>query len=185
MATRPTSSAKLAADATLLLEADHKAVKRLFRRYDRTKDAMSRAEKIELVSTICRELSVHAQVEEEILYPAVRRAIDDADLMDEAVVEHASAKQLIAELEAMRPNDPLFDAKVKVLGEYVDHHVKEEEEEMFRKARSRKAGLDLAALGARIAARKAALAEGGSMAPQPGARVATKARTLESGAPAH
>ena len=84
-----------------------------------------------MVRKICNELTVHAQIEEEIFYPAVRKAIDDGDLMDEALVEHAGAKELISQLEAMDPEDELYDAKVTVLGEQIDHHVKEEEGEMF------------------------------------------------------
>lgn len=144
-------------DATDLLEADHDAVKKLFRRYERNKDTMETAEKQALAAEICTDLTIHAQIEEEIFYPALREALDDEDLLDEATVEHASAKQLIGELQAMQPGEPMFDAKVKVLGEYVNHHVEEEQKEMFRKARSRKAGLDLAALGEQLASRKEAL----------------------------
>jgi hypothetical protein len=102
------------------------------------------------------------KVEEEIFYPAVRAAIDDDDLMDEADVEHAGARELIAQLEDMEPGDDHYDAKVTVLGENVDHHVKEEQDEMFPKAR--KAKLDLAALGAAMLERKRELraSDGGS-----------------------
>ncbi len=150
-------SAKKETDATDLLEADHDAVKKLFRRYERTKDSMEDDDKAALAAEICMELTVHAQVEEEIFYPAVREAIEDEDLMDEATVEHASAKQLIAEIQSMSPDDDLYDAKVKVLGEYINHHVEEEQKDMFKKARSRKAGLDLVALGEAISTRKEAL----------------------------
>jgi len=95
-------------------------------------------------------------VEEEIFYPAVREAIGDGDLLDEAAVEHGSAKALIARLEGMEPGDDCYDATVTVLGEYVRHHVREEQREMFPEAR--KAAIDLKALGAQIAARKAELA---------------------------
>jgi hemerythrin superfamily protein len=95
---------------------------------------------------------VHATTEEEIFYPAAREAVDDDDLLDEAEVEHASAKDLIAQIEAGSPSDPLYDAKVKVLGEYVRHHVKEEEGELFPKVK--KAKVDLAELGLAIVARK-------------------------------
>ena len=98
------------------------------------------------------ELSVHTKVEEEIFYPAVREAIDDEDLMDEADVEHDGAKSLIAQLQAMKPGEDHYDAKVTVLGEYIDHHVKEEHEEMFPKAR--KAKVDSVQLGEQISARK-------------------------------
>jgi hemerythrin superfamily protein len=98
------------------------------------------------------ELSVHAKVEEEIFYPAVRKAIDEDDLMDEADIEHAGAKSLIAQVEAMKPGDDHYDAKVTVLGEYIDHHVKEEQNEMFPKVK--KAKVDTVQLGERISKRK-------------------------------
>jgi hemerythrin superfamily protein len=101
-------------------------------------------------------LTAHATAEEELFYPRAREVLgDDEDLVDEADVEHASAKELIAQIEAGSPDDPLYDAKVKVLGEYIDHHVKEEEGEMFPKIR--KSDLDLDAIGEEIAARKAEL----------------------------
>lgn len=140
------------ADAIKLLKDDHKQVKTYFKQYEALEDE---AEKRALADTICAELTVHAQIEEEIFYPAVREAIDDDDLLDEAEVEHASAKQLIAEIQAMDVGDRLFDAKVTVLGEYIDHHVEEEETEMFPE--SRDSDLDLKALGAQLAERKAAL----------------------------
>ena len=115
--------------------------------------ALMQAKK-KLATQICTELTKHALAEEEIFYPAVRAAgKDKEDLIDEATVEHASAKDLIAQILEMEPTEDLYDAKVKVLGELIEHHVKEEEEEMFPKAR--KAGLDLAQLGALIAERKA------------------------------
>ena len=145
-----------ATDAIALLTADHKTVKGLFQAFEKIKDQKdSQDEKAELVRRICAELTVHATIEEEIFYPAVREAIDDEDLMDEADVEHASAKELIAQLEAANPGDDQYDAKVTVLGEMIDHHVKEEEGEMFPKARK---AVDVEALGAELAARKAELA---------------------------
>lgn len=152
-------------DATALLQSDHEAVKKLFRRYERSKNKMSNSEKQALATQICMELTVHAQIEEEIFYPTLRKALEDTELLDEAMVEHASARQLIAELSAMRPTERLFDAKVKVLGEYVNHHVEEEQNEMFKKARSRKAGLDLKQLGERLAERKAELMADATEAP--------------------
>jgi hemerythrin superfamily protein len=100
-------------------------------------------------------LTVHTTVEEEIFYPAVRAAQVDADLLDEAAVEHASAKDLIAQIRSMDPDDDLYDAKVTVLGEYVNHHAEEEEGEMFPKAR--RAKVDLEGLGEQIKSRKQAL----------------------------
>lgn len=140
------------ADATALLTQDHDAVKKLFKQYEELKEEGSPEEKATLAAEICLELTVHAQVEEEIFYPAVQQSIDDDDLMNEAEVEHASAKDLIAQIGAMNPQDEMFDAKVKVLDEYVNHHVKEEEKEMFPKAR--KADMDLDALGDDLRARK-------------------------------
>ena len=101
------------------------------------------------------ELTTHARLEEEIFYPAVRKAIADNPLMNEAEVEHASAKDLIAQIQALPAADPMFAAKVRVLGEYIDHHVKEEESAMF--AQARKTKLDMLALGSRMEARKAEL----------------------------
>lgn len=160
--TKATAKAKARArspaarDAIGLLTDDHVNVRKMFKEFQKLKQAEgSDAAKAALVKKICRELTVHATVEEEIFYPAMRAAIDDDDLMDEALVEHSGAKQLIAELEGMAPSDALYDAKVAVLGENIDHHVGEERDEMFPKAR--KARLDLAGLGASIAARKKAL----------------------------
>lgn len=140
------------ADAIKLLKDDHKEVKTYFKQYESLEDD---AEKQALADKICTALTVHAQIEEEIYYPATREAIDDDDLLDEAEVEHASAKQLIAEIQSMKAGDRLFDAKVTVLGEYIDHHVEEEEGEMFPE--SRDSDLDLKELGAKLAARKAEL----------------------------
>jgi len=159
-ATRPASkaarkSARTAAkpaDAIKLLKDDHKEVKAYFKQYETLEDD---AEKRALADKICMALTVHAQIEEEIFYPAAREAIGDDDLLDEAEVEHASAKQLIAEIKAMEVSERLFDAKVTVLGEYVEHHVEEEETEMFPE--SRESDIDLKALGVQMAERKALL----------------------------
>jgi hemerythrin superfamily protein len=140
------------ADAIKLLKDDHKEVKGYFTEFEKLEDD---AEKQALATKICLALTVHAQIEEEIFYPAAREAIDDDDLLDEAEVEHTSAKQLIAEIQAMTPADRLFDAKVIVLGEYINHHVEEEEGEMFPECRD--SDLDLKALGAQLAERKAEL----------------------------
>lgn len=139
-------------EATALLRADHKAVAELFAEYEK---ARTTAKKQQLVSKICTELSVHAQVEEEIFYPAVQKALKDHDLIPEATVEHATLKDLIAQVDGVTPDGDMFDAKVKVLSEYVKHHVKEEQEEMFPKARASK--LDMLDMGAKLAARKAEL----------------------------
>jgi hemerythrin superfamily protein len=140
-------------DAIALLIADHRSVKALFQQFEELagqEDVGDR--KALLVDRICTELTVHAQVEDELFYPAVRAAIGDDALMDEADIEHASAEDLIAQLEDMEPGDDHFDARVTVLGEYVDHHVREEEEEMFVKARA--ADAITAALAAEMARRK-------------------------------
>ena len=137
-------------DAITLLTADHDKVKKLFKSFESS--GANADKKQALVAEICTELTVHATIEEEIFYPAAREALEEQDLLDEAEVEHASAKELIAQLEDMKPGDELYDAKVTVLGEYIDHHVKEEQEEMFPKIK--KAKLDLNALGAQMKARK-------------------------------
>ena len=111
----------------------------------------------ELAARICKELTVHSQLEEEIFYPAVREAIDDDDLMNEAVVEHASAKDLITQIQSMKVSDPMYDAVVSVLGEYVNHHIEEEQNEMFPKAQ--KAKMDLEEIGMEISQRKEELME--------------------------
>jgi hemerythrin superfamily protein len=125
----------------------------LFKQYEKmAKDEAEASERQELAATICAELTAHATAEEEIFYPAARDAIEETDLLDEAEVEHASAKDLIAQIQASSPDDEQFDAKVKVLGEYVNHHVQEEEGKLFPKVR--KAKLDTESLGEQIAARK-------------------------------
>lgn len=140
-------------DAIATLMADHKKVKELFRQFAKLKDKDdAEDEKSALVAQICTELTIHTAIEEEIFYPAVRDRIEDEDLMDEALVEHAGAKDLIAQLEEMTPDDDLYDAKVTVLGEQIDHHVKEEEGEMFPKAK--KAKVDTDELGAQMAQRR-------------------------------
>ena len=144
-------------DAIALLTADHKKVQKLFKDFEKLKEQGSAKEKEALVMEICKELTVHAQVEEEIFYPIVRDAIDDDDLMDEAAVEHAGAKDLIAQLESSRATEPFYDAKVTVLGEKIAHHVEEEEGDMFVKVKKSK--LDLAALGEQMAERKLVLLE--------------------------
>ena len=138
-------------DAIALLTEDHAKVKAMFEQYEGLGDR-AHATKQKLAIQIFTELTKHATAEEEIFYPAVREATKDEDLVDEATVEHASAKDLIEQIMSMDSSDELFDAKVKVLGEQIEHHVEEEEGEMFPKAR--KAGLDLVALGEEIQARK-------------------------------
>jgi hemerythrin superfamily protein len=152
------SAAKSAStDAIEMLTADHKEVKALFKQYDELVESEGDDDaKQALAEEICQKLTVHATIEEELFYPAAREALgDDEDLVDEADVEHSTAKDLIAQLEASGPEDALYDAKVKVLGEYIEHHVKEEEGEMFPKVKKGK--LDSAAIGLEMADRKAEL----------------------------
>jgi len=142
-----------AQDAVSLLSADHAEVKQMFETYRQLVDENADDEQRgELARKICSMLTVHAEIEEEIFYPAMRDNFDDELTVDEAEVEHASAKELIEQLEGMDPGDALYDAKVIVLGEYVDHHVQEEENELFPQAE--KAGIDLDELGAELASRK-------------------------------
>ena len=136
-------------DAIALLKADHEAVSQLFAEYEKTR---SSPKKKALVAEICTALSVHALIEEEIFYPAVKAALKDKLLVPEATVEHTGVKDLITQLEGVEPDGEMYDAKVKVLSEYVKHHVKEEQTEMFPKAKA--SSLDMLDLGARMAARK-------------------------------
>jgi hemerythrin superfamily protein len=144
-------------DAIALLTADHKRVKKMFKTFDKLKEDGAAADKQALARQICDELTLHTQLEEQIFYPAARDALDADDLLDEAEVEHASAKDLIAQIQGMGPDDELYDAKMTVLGEYIDHHVQEEEGEMFPKCR--KSDMDLADLAQQLSERKAELME--------------------------
>ena len=152
---RSSKSAPKSDDAIAMLTNDHKEVKALFKKYDKLLESDAEDDERQAVAKqICQMLTVHATVEEEIFYPAAREALgEEEDLIDEADVEHATAKDLITQLEGSSPaEDALFDAKVKVLGEYIAHHVKEEEGEIFPKAKKGK--LDTAALGVEMATRK-------------------------------
>jgi hypothetical protein len=142
-------------DALRLLKDDHQRVQALFDRFER---ARGEAQKEKIAETICNELKIHAQLEEEIFYPAAREAIDEKDLLNEAQVEHNSAKELIRQIEQSSPSDEMYDALVTVLGEYIRHHVKEEEGEMFKKVRQSE--LDLAALAERMQDRRRSLKGG-------------------------
>ena len=141
-----------AQDAIALLKADHETVSGLFEEYEK---ANTSKKKKALVAAICTELTVHTQIEEEIFYPAIKAALKDKLLVPEATVEHAGVKDLIAQLEGVEPEGEMYDAKVKVLSEYVKHHVEEEHDEMFPKVKA--SSLDLVELGAQMAARKADL----------------------------
>jgi len=142
-------------EAISMLIEDHQKVQKMFKTFERTEDQQQQEQ---LATQICNELTVHTQIEEEIFYPTVRPAVKDGDLMDEAVVEHAGAKELIAQLRTLNPGEEMYDAKVTVLSEYIKHHVKEEHTEMFPKVK--KTRLDLNTLGAKMMERKQALMAG-------------------------
>jgi hypothetical protein len=148
--------------AVRLLKADHREVEGWFDEYEQLETDQ---EKLQLFNQIALALKVHTQIEEEIFYPEERGEVED-DLLDEAQVEHDGAKKLIAEIEAMRPSDDLYDAKVKVLGEYIKHHVKEEEQPGGIFAQAKRGDEDLEAMGERLKARKDELMKqlGGSRA---------------------
>jgi hypothetical protein len=135
-----------------LLEEDHREVEDLFDEYEEVENV---SEKEQLALKICMALQVHTRIEEEIFYPAARDAIEKPELIDEAIVEHTSAKQLISEIEDMEPGEELYDAKVKVLQEQVLHHVEEEEGELFPQVEASE--LNLEAVGKKMAERKATL----------------------------
>ena len=148
-------AASTSTDAIALLKADHAEVKKCFAAYQKLVDANAVADKRQpLAEQICMLLTVHAAIEEEILYPAAREVLSEEqlDMVDEADVEHASAKDLIAQIKSMSPDGDHYDAKVKVLGEYIDHHVKEEQDELFPAVK--KAGLDIKAVGEALQTRK-------------------------------
>ncbi len=139
-------------DALSLLREDHQKVKQAFEDFEKLGDQAYSSKK-KLADAICQDLERHTKIEEEIFYPAFRKAIKGAKpLTDEAEVEHSTAKDLIKQIKKMDAKDELFSAKVKVLGEYITHHVKEEEEEMF--PLMRKTEVDLEALGGQLFARK-------------------------------
>lgn len=137
-------------EATSLLRRDHKEVDALFADFENAKSA---SKKQEIVAKICLALTVHAQIEEEIFYPAVKLALKDKELIPEAYVEHSTLKELIAQIEDIEPDGEMYDARVKVLSEYVKHHVKEEQNEIFPKAKAAKK-LDLIDLGEQLQKRK-------------------------------
>jgi hemerythrin-like domain-containing protein len=139
-----------------MLASDHRKVEDLFRTFDDEKEG-DEGTKRELAQRICGELTAHAQLEEELFYPWLRRNMDDTDKLEEAYVEHASAKDLIAQIQGAGEMDEAWDAKVKVLSEYIKHHVKEEENEIFTEVQGMKEELD--ELGQEMAARKTELME--------------------------
>jgi hemerythrin-like domain-containing protein len=158
-------------NAIELLKRDHDAVEKLFAQYEEIKDGADDSEKEGLVAQICDARTVHAQIEETIFYLAARRALQEEeskDLLDEAAVEHQTLKDIIGRLEAAPTSDPLYDAGVKVLSEYVKHHVREEENELFPKVRS--SDMDLQAVGQQLAQRKQQLESRGAQRPENASR---------------
>lgn len=141
-----------------LLMSDHRKVEQLFKKYEAEKEGDEDARQT-LAEQICDELTVHAQVEEELFYPWLRENLpeDKMELVEEAEVEHRTAKDLIDEIEGADTVDEAFDAKVKVLSEYIQHHVEEEEDEIFKEVKEMKDELD--ELGEAMAARKSELME--------------------------
>jgi hemerythrin superfamily protein len=147
-------------NAIEMLTEDHERVSEMFEEYESVKDDEDDEDKIQRVQEICLELTIHSTVEEEIFYPAAREALgeDGADLLDEAEVEHSSVKDLIVQLSESQPSEDLYDARVKVLSEYVKHHVHEEEDELFPKLRDSE-DFDAEAIGDQMAQRKQELRE--------------------------
>ena len=145
-------------DAIALLKADHRQVEQWFEQFSKSR---SESKKQRLANSICQALTVHTTIEEEIFYPAFIEATRDRDTHHEAVVEHAGAKHLIAEIEESGPEDEYFDSKVNVLSEMIKHHVKEEEQAGGMFAEARKSKMDLDALGARLSERKRELESSG------------------------
>ena len=144
-------STKHEMDAIQLLKADHREVEGWFEDFEKSRSSDKKAK---LAHKICKALTVHTQIEEEIFYPAFLEVIGDEDMNDEAYVEHDGAKKLIAQIEAGTPDSDKWEAKVKVLSEMIKHHVHEEEMRDGMFAKAKKSDMDLEQLGARMAARK-------------------------------
>ncbi|HNP61471.1 MAG TPA: hemerythrin domain-containing protein [Nitrospirales bacterium] len=159
-----------AAQVTDMLRKDHKKVKGLFRKFEKTDNAR---EKQEIVDMVVTELEIHAELEEKIIYPAVRSKMNDEDLMDEAIEEHHVVHGVIGELKKMKPGDQRYDAKVTVLGELCKHHIQEEEEEMLPKAEKR--DIDWDGLHQQVMKRKDQLMEKAGLSSN-GASTNSKAR---------
>ncbi len=155
--TRPTAAAP--GNAIALLKADHRQVEEWFEQFEDSKSANKKAD---LARQICQALRIHTTIEEEIFYPAFLQATEDKDLHHEAEIEHAAAKNLIAQIEDSGPEDDYFDSKVKVLSEMIKHHVKEEEQPGGMFAEAKKSGMDLDDLGLHMQARREALESDGA-----------------------
>ncbi len=145
---------KTPSDAIALLKADHKQVKTWFERFEKSRSGKA---KQQLATEICRALTVHTEIEEEMFYPAFLAATKDKDLHHEAVIEHDGAKKLIADIRKSSPADDYFDSKVHVLSEMIKHHVKEEEQPNGMFAEAKRSKMDLKALGAQMVERKSEL----------------------------
>jgi len=156
--TKRPSGRRRAQTALDVLKADHAEVSKLFKQFERYHKAGDDQGMEQVAQAACKALAVHAQIEEEIFYPALRQAADADDDLDEANVEHSHIKELVGQLEFSKPGNGLFAARFTVLSEYVKHHVKEEEGTMFSKAR--RSSCDLAELGEQLLARKAELGGG-------------------------
>jgi hemerythrin superfamily protein len=142
-------------DAIALLRADHDKLEDLFSSFDEIKYGRSDSEKKRLVNAICREIRMHSALEQELFYPAARAEVADDDLMNEAIVEHDGIARLVSELETMDVADDMMNAKMHVLEAYINHHVREEEENIF--PRARESGLDMAELAAQMIRRRSSL----------------------------
>ena len=147
---KSTATRRAGSDAIAILKADHRQVEEWFAQFEHA----SKSRKQQLADRICDALSVHTSIEEEIFYPSFLEATEDKDTHHEAVVEHAGAKKLIAEIRGMSAADDYFDAKVTVLSEMIKHHVKEEEQPGGMFAEAKKSDMDLHALGEELLARK-------------------------------
>ncbi len=160
-----------AAQVTDMLRKDHTKVKGLFKKFEKTDNAQ---EKQEIVDMVLTELQIHAELEEKIIYPAVRPKMNDEDLMDEAIEEHHVVHGVIGELKKMKPSDERYDAKVTVLSELCKHHIKEEEEEMLPKAEKR--DIDWDSLYEQVVNRKEQLMEKAGLSSNNGSQTNSKAR---------
>jgi hemerythrin superfamily protein len=156
-ATKKRTSTKKSLDAVSLLKADHRQVEQWFEAFEKTR---SDAKKLDLATKICDALTVHTTIEEEIFYPAFLEATEDKDMHHEAEIEHAGAKNLIAQIKGSGPEDDYYDSKVHVLSEMIKHHVKEEEQRDGMFAEAKKSDMDLVALGEQLLARKKELMAG-------------------------
>jgi hemerythrin superfamily protein len=163
-APRRTGGKRGKTDVLSILQNDHKRVQKLFKQFEKA-DRDDAEGMREIAEQTCAELETHAALEEELFYPALREALDDdqekMEMMEEARVEHDTAKQLIAQLREMEPRDARYAATFTVLGEYVMHHVEEEESEVFKQAK--KAKLDLEALGEQLQERRGQMQAGGAL----------------------